>query len=1048
MKNKLIDAIQKTDYRKGGEYPSSYIKFIRKEQEDRREYYYFSVRSERLNRQYKVTIVTTDNVISHLDCTCPQFEITRSCKHVAATLLKYEDDIFTVASTENIQKISHDILNVLVPEEDHVQYTYLTLQVEIYLLEARYYAGGFGIRLRVGSERVYLVGNKIHTFLESFYKKGEAIYFGKLFTYDPRSQRFHSQDRKILSYLYEITEKSDYFGTDIYLEKEQTAFFLSLLKDKEFIILGEGTFHGIQEKNPFKSTLELKDNLYTYAIENMDEILPLTAHYEYIMQNKNVYHIPKKISSLIQELSSRHIHTLVFEDKDLPKFAKGILPDFKENISMDSVLEEKLTVIEPRTQVYLDIKGDTLTCDVTFLYGENKNNYFKKEVVSFLRNDVFEKKVVESLLEYPFVYQKNHLEMESLDTVASFLQDSLEDFSKKYEVYTTNALKNTNITGQSHISSQFSIGGDNIMKFSFEMEHIDPKELHSIFQSMNQKKRYYKLKSGSILSIENDPGLIELHSLIEDLDVSQESLKEGSIVIPKYRAIYLNSLRESKYTSVETNHLFDTFIHTFKQYRKANIEICETDQKILREYQIMGVKWLYNIYKCQLGAILADEMGLGKSIQVIFLLKQILQEKKDAKFLIIAPTSLIYNWENEFDKFGSELHYTVIAENKQNREERLRDENTSIFITTYGLMRKDREFYEKYEFEVMVLDEAQAIKNPGAEITKVVKKVNAHTKLALTGTPIENTVMELWSIFDFIMPGYLTNMTKFQKKYNKKEIDAADDSIKCLNMQISPFILRRKKKEVAKDLPSKIENNIFIELGDMQKAVYVGELQKTKEEMDALVKGEGFRQAQFKILQLLMKLRQICIDPRILYDNYKGGSAKMKELLSLVQDIIQNNHKILLFTSFKTALEIAEKEFAKHHIKTCRIDGSVSSRKRKELVDQFNEDDTHVFLIMLKSGGTGLNLTGADTVIHLDLWWNPQAENQATDRAHRIGQTRNVQVIKMICKGTIEERILELQNKKKVLSDTLIEGEDRDRNILSQLSETDIKQLLSYDEEQ
>ena len=291
-------------------------------------------------------------------------------------------------------------------------------------------------------------------------------------------------------------------------------------------------------------------------------------------------------------------------------------------------------------------------------------------------------------------------------------------------------------------------------------------------------------------------------------------------------------------------------------------------------------------------------------------------------------------------------------------------------------------------------------------------------------------------------------MKSFSSKYNIKDVDEEGiNRLDSLNIQIKPFILRRRKIDVLKDLPPKIENNIYIDLNSENKKIYAMEVEKTKKEMEEIIANEGYDKARFKILQLLTRLRQLCIEPIIVYENYKGDSSKIEELVKIVKEIIANGHKILLFTSFKTALDIVNNRFNNEGISTYVIDGSVSSKKRMELVDKFNNDDTNVFLITIKSGGTGLNLTSADVVIHLDLWWNPQVENQATDRAHRIGQMNSVEVIKLVCKGTIEEKILELQNKKKLLADTLIEGEDRDKNIISKLTEEDIKSLFNYDNE-
>ena len=384
------------------------------------------------------------------------------------------------------------------------------------------------------------------------------------------------------------------------------------------------------------------------------------------------------------------------------------------------------------------------------------------------------------------------------------------------------------------------------------------------------------------------------------------------------------------------------------------------------------------------------------------------------------------------------------------REELLNHlDNYNILITTYGLIREDQDLYTNLSFEIMALDEAQNIKNNNAMMTKAVKKINASCKIALTGTPLENSITELWSIFDFIMPGYLANIKKFNSKYSIKDVDQDNiNKLDNLKKQIAPFILRRKKKDVLKDLPAKIENNIYVDLNEAQKKIYAAEVEKTKRKIDELLKTSGFEKSRFEILTLLIRLRQICISPNIIFENYKNESAKIEELVKIVKEVIANGHKILIFTSFKTALDIVRKRFKQEKISSYSIDGSVNSKKRMELVNKFNNDDTNTFLITIKAGGTGLNLTSADVVIHLDLWWNPQVENQATDRSHRIGQKNNVEVIKIICKGTIEERILELQNKKKILVDNLIEDEDRDKNIINSLSEKDIQNLLKLDNEE
>ena len=591
----------------------------------------------------------------------------------------------------------------------------------------------------------------------------------------------------------------------------------------------------------------------------------------------------------------------------------------------------------------------------------------------------------------------------------------------------------------------FGIGSDNILSFNFSLGDIPSEELVNVFKSIKNKKKYYKLKNGDILNLE-DESLQELEDLSQELELTDEDIINGHGSILKYRAIYLDSLKNTKYNIIKTDNLFDNLIKKFYAFKDSDLSL--KDLRQLRDYQITGVKWLYNLDKTGFGGILADEMGLGKTIQIIYYIKQMLEENSSFKFLIVVPTSLAYNWEHEFDEFAPEIKKVICVGNKDKRIKILNNlDDANVVITTYGILREDEDLYYNITFHGIIIDEAQNIKNNMAGITKVVKSMQGDVKFALTGTPLENSILELWSIFDFVMPGYLTSLTKFQSKYRIKDFDEGSELLlKGLSHQINPFILRRKKKDVIKELPDKLINDIYIDLSDEQKKLYAAELERVKEEMAKIIASEGISKARFLILQVLMKLRQICIDPNIIYENYDGGSNKIDTLINIVGEYIANGHKILIFSSFKKALDEVSVRLKKEKIKYHMIDGAVSSKNRINMVDDFNSnEDVKVFLITLKAGGTGLNLASADVVIHLDLWWNPQAENQATDRAHRIGQKNTVEVIHLISKGTIEEKILELQNKKRMLSDKLIDGEIRDKNILSELTEEDIKNLLAYE---
>lgn len=1006
--------------------------------------YKYKVASVNCDNIYNVEIIMQHSNIFSTSCTCPMYDKTGSCKHIGLVLLKHCNDFFpdlidkSIKEENNLFK-SRKVIDAIydINKEDGKQI--LNLEVEIRFVEG-YNRKGAYIYLKVGENKLYSLNSKLSCFL-SVYNGDIAEYeFGKQFVYNLNKYKFTETDTKIIDYINNIYDSSDCYDSYLFLKERQIMTFLKLLKDKEFKVYPYYNFNGFVEQNPIVFKITKGNN--TYQLTLNDDYKYLGFCKNYIIKNEILYNIDKNVSNILQVMNNFDITSISFEKKDFNKLIYGLGNELIDNnIIYEENLKDEFILITPKTELYFDFL-DNVVCNIKFNY-KGTELYYGSDNNSVLRNYEYENSVASDVISHNFNYADNKFVLNDLDDFDIFLDKTLPELKQKYDIYTSEKLDNTKIIEKTHIVSHFSIGTDNIFKYDFNLDGIDTSEISHIFDSLHNKKKYYKLKNGNVINLQNE-NLKEFNNLINNLDINPNNIENNhEYIIPKYRAIYLDSL---KYNMVKTNNLFDEFINKFKKYKNISLDI---NDDILREYQVVGVKWLYNIYKCGFGAILADEMGLGKSIQIIYFIKQLIKENSDYKFLIVAPTSLIYNWENEFNKFGNDLKYKVIAGTKKIRNEIFDSiSNTNIIITTYGLLREDSDIYKDYHFEVMIIDEAQNIKNPKALITKTVKNIKSNIKFALTGTPLENSVTELWSIFDYIMPGYLNSLTYFQVKYNIKEMDDdALDILKSLDKQITPFILRRKKSDVLKDLPDKIDNNIYLDLYPEQKKVYVEQLKKTKEEMDEIISSEGFLKARFKILQLLTRLRQICIDPKLVFDEYKGEAIKIDTITSLVKDIVKNNHKILIFTSYKKALEIVMKSFEKENITYYIIDGSVSSKKRAELVDAFNNDNTNVFLIMLKAGGTGLNLTSADVVIHLDLWWNPQVENQATDRAHRIGQKNTVEVIRLICKGTIEERILDLQNKKKLLSDALIEGDVRNQNMISNLDEKEIRNLLSFSDE-
>ena len=1039
--NKIRTIVSSSDIIKGRTYPKYYIDFAGVEQKDNNNIFHFNVESERTYDIYKVKIEGLKGNINNVNCTCPQFRATRSCKHLAACLLNYSDDIFYLDPKERLLNISQEIIKQFKPKTTKRE---VKKQVN---LEIEFVSGyrGFQIVLKMGVDRLYSVRNKMGHFFECYMDQEGTVEFGKQFTYNPQVHFFNKEDSEILDYLYELFElkgNARYTNlTNTYLTDNDFIKLLKILKNKPIKIDDKQIIEKI-DKFPFDINLTKDNNEYIFRINITDDSRPLTDNFEYFISNNILYHLSKKYRELLMVMVQNKINQLVFTENNLDSFIKGILPIVKKEIILDDSVSDKVVIsLKPESKLYFDFKKNII-CNIKLKYNDNEIDYFDKQE-NILRDTEYENEIIDDLFKLGFIIEKNKIILDDIDKIGEFFETGLEELTKKYDVYTSQKMKDTSIIKKNNITSTFSIGQDNIMNFSFDLGSISTSELDKILDSVRQKKKYFKLKSGDLINIEDDDNLKELENFMDTMNMNSSDLENGTI--PKYRALYIDSLK-SDYNIIKTDNLFDEFITNFNEYKNISVKLTKKEKEILRDYQELGVRWLYNIYKCGFGCILADEMGLGKSIQVIYFIKKLIEEDGNSKFLIVVPTSLVYNWENEFKKFAPKLKYQVFAGIKNKRHESLEQDNPNIYITSYGLLREDEEIYKNINFKVCIIDEAQNIKNPTAGITKVVKKINSETRIALTGTPIENSTIELWSIFDFIMPGFLASEKLFHSKYSIKDFnDETNNLLNLLNKQISPFILRRKKQDVLSDLPDKIENNIYIELTDKQKKLYAAEVTRVRQEMDEIISSEGIEKARFMILQLLTKLRQMCIDPRLVFDNYNETSSKMENLIKVVKELIDNNHKILIFSTFKTAIELVKREFKRNKISSYVIDGSVPSKKRMELVDKFNSDDTNCFLITLKAGGTGLNLTSADVVIHLDIWWNPQAENQATDRAHRIGQKNKVEVIKLISTGTIEEKILELQNKKKLLSDKVIEGDNRGENLISKLSAKDIKNLLSFE---
>lgn len=992
---------------------------------------------------FKVNIqVDEDGKVLENTCTCDDYKNNHICQHIIACVLKKKEAFFTNEEL-SLQKSRNILKEFITKEEPKLN----KLKEEIGLdIEVSYLFSNYIVKLKIGEKTKYSIKSrdKFNEF-RACYLNGKDMVLGKKLTYNPNNYFFNNENTKIIEYLFNYSEiglnRYEVIDEPLKLNNREFSELLKLLENKRFT-LEDIPINKIESGFPTLYHLELIKDKYKFYIEDFANFKIVDNDSNYIIYNNVLYILKLEDRKIVTEFVDNEIESLVFDKKNLDLFKNGLLKKTMNTLEVSEDIKDIKIIKDKKINLYFDLSQDSITAKVMLKYAEAEFNYFDT-VSGIIRDAGFEAKVIDDLTKYGFIEDKKNFVILDMDSTYNFLDNGLSYFTENYTVFTTEKIKKLKIFKDVKVRSNFSIGKDNILAYDFAIDNVDNKEISSLLTAIKSRKKYYRLKSGDVISLFNNQKLQDFEALTNDLELDSKDLNKKSITIPKYRAFFIESLKNNRYQEISTNSKFDEFIKNFSAYKNADVKFNDEETKLLRDYQKEGVKWLYTIYKCDLGGILADEMGLGKTLQAIIFLRKIIAEKPDAKILIVSPTSLVYNWEKEFQKFAPELKYVAVAESKKKRQEIMQNfANYNIFITTYGLVRNDNDEYESKDFEVCIIDEAQAIKNYQAGMTKEIKKIKARTKIALTGTPLENSVLELWSIFDFIMPGYLNSIVRFREAYGIKDVDK--DSLKRLdnlNYQIRPFILRRKKKEVSKELPDKIEQIEYLDMSETEKAMYQSLVEDTKEEIDNVIASEGFSKARFKIVTLLTRLRQLCISPALLDKDYTDDSIKIKRLLEIVKELIKDNHKILIFSSFKGAVLLVKKKLDEESISNYVIDGSVSGKDRVMLVDAFNKDKTSCFLITLKSGGTGLNLTSADIVIHLDVWWNPQVENQATDRAHRIGQTKKVTVLKLINKGTVEEKIIELQEKKRILSDNLIEG--KNTTTLDTLTEEELTNLLS-----
>ena len=800
-----------------------------------------------------------------------------------------------------------------------------------------------------------------------------------------------------------------------------------------------------------------KGRLWGIELEvSMPRLLQGSLH-RYILDDKHFGRVPSGDGVAILEAfhapdgSGEEGYKCLIGEKRFAEFYYRIMPlleDSKEIILNDQVgsLIDGWLPPEPEFVFYIDLDGRNITCNPRVRYGDEETALAgaASEEKQIRRDREQEERVIQSIRRFfPEADDKKGIFFTGADEdrLIQIMTDGLAALGEYGEVRGSEAFRRVHIRPAP--SPKLSVSIDSgLLDLSIQTRDMTKQDLLNLLESYRLKKRWFRLESGDYVDLRGDNGLRELDETARAIDVPLEELVKGGVKLPKYRALYIDSLLEDhEHIAASRNREFKSLVRSFETIRDSDFEVSEGLSDVLRPYQTYGFRWLSTVAQSGFGGILADEMGLGKTLQMLAWLEMRRENGENRPALVVCPASLVYNWKEECRKFVPDLNAEPLAGNlaqrKKQMEEARRGAGADLYITSYDLLRRDITLFDGFEFSAVILDEAQYIKNARAAVSRAVRVLKAEHRFALTGTPIENRLSELWSIFDFLMPGFLYTASEFAEKYETPIMKRKDqEATSRLARMTEPFILRRKKTDVLKDLPEKLEEVRQAEMEPDQRKLYDAQVVHMRK---MLASSGDTGEDKMRILAEITRLRQLCCDPSLLFEDYRGSSAKREACLELISSAMDGGHRMLVFSQFTSMLSLLADDLKKEGIPFFTITGATPKQERLRLVNEFNGGDVPVFLISLKAGGTGLNLVGADVVIHYDPWWNLAVQNQATDRAHRIGQNRQVTVLKLIASNTIEEKILQLQEAKRELADAIISGES---GSLMSLSREELMELI------
>lgn len=914
---------------------------------------------------------------------------------------------------ERLELLQNDIVSLIEKEKEGFTSTVLAqVDTNIYQLYPEVFKSNrsFGLSYRIGTEQKKYVVKDISDMLRAF-DVGDVVLYGKNFAIAHDKERLDDFSRQQLEFIDKVSHKlPSKSGRNIYIEGIIHDFY-RMYKNQTFDTF---SVKDVQEK--VKMNLVDRGDYYTLTLLPDDSRVMDGNHMYLLPLENNAPFLFKrvlldghgKVAKFISICESSEQETLYINKTNWDDFYKYMIQPIENYIEIENLVLEDKTYM--KIQFFADINNDEEIEGRLYYMGRNNEIRpgFNGEKLDY------HQETVETIIKEYARSIENGIALFDSDSKRNmeFFSSGIARLSDICEVYISDVLKNLN----KKISHTITVGvkvKNDLLSVDIQSVDIPKDEIAYVLSAYRRKKNFYRLKDGSMLKLDSEE-LKELDEFVSEQNIDLKQLKEDEILLDKNRMFTLDA--DSIVSKDET---FKQILETFNTVSQDEIVIPEAYDTILRDYQKEGYRWLYTMHQYGFNGILADDMGLGKTLQVISLLEGI---QSTLPSIVVCPASLVYNWEDEVHKFSKKLKVCSVVGNKNGRLDCIKNyKNYDLIVTSYDYIRRDQEDYADLEFEYIILDEAQYIKNKNTKSAASVKELKAKHRLALTGTPIENTLAELWSIFDFLMPGYLYNYHYFKRNFESPIVKGGNQEVsEKLRKMVSPFILRRNKKEVLQELPDKIENVQLIPFNEEENKLYIASLSQVNQQLQSMFDSPNID--QFLILAMLTRLRQLCIEPRLVYENITNSSSKLNALVDLLVQLKGNKQKVLVFSSFPSVFDYIGKELDLLHISYLTLTGESSKLERREMVEKFQNGHIDVFLISLKAGGTGLNLTAASAVIHIDPWWNVSSQNQATDRAYRIGQNNNVHVFKLVMKNSIEEKIVKLQEMKKELADTFVEN--------------------------